>query len=152
MLTLNLSGAAPRIERAAPRDEVGLDEAKAAGVAPGAALVLENDADVLDAPLDHVDAVILNFPSFTDGRAYGQARRLRARGFGGDIIARGSVLRDQAIFMSRCGFTVLELGGQNPEGFLEALSLYPAFYQSASDGSSALWASRHARGRDREAA
>src|ERR1051326_6113496 len=39
--------------------------------------------------------IILDFPKFTDGRAYSQARLLRTRlGFTGELRADGNVLRD----------------------------------------------------------
>jgi uncharacterized protein (DUF934 family) len=47
----------------------------------------------------------LNFPAFTDGRNYSNARLLRDRyGFKGELRAIGDVLRDQLFFMHRCGF------------------------------------------------
>ena len=56
-------------------------------------LVVGNDADVADLSLDGVDRVELNFPKFSDGRAYSQAYLLRRRRkFAGDIRATGDVL------------------------------------------------------------
>jgi uncharacterized protein (DUF934 family) len=50
--------------------------------------------------LEGVDRVVLNFPKFTDGRAFSQARLLRRRrGFTGDIRATGDVLIDQLVQM-----------------------------------------------------
>ena len=69
-------------------------------------LVLANDADVLEVALDGVDRVELNFPKFTDGRAYSQAYLLRRRRkFAGDIRATGDVLIDQLVQMQRTGFS-----------------------------------------------
>ena len=54
--------------------------------------------------------VALEFPKFTDGRAYSQARLLRERyGYRGEIRAVGDVLRDQLRFMARSGFDAFEL-------------------------------------------
>lgn len=54
--------------------------------------------------------VRLNFESFADGRAFSQARLLRQRfAFGGDIRAHGQVLRDQLLFMCRCGINQFSL-------------------------------------------
>ena len=69
-------------------------------------LVLANDANALDVNLDGITQVDLNFPNFTDGRAFSQAYWLRRRrGFTGDIRATGDVLIDQLVQMQRTGFT-----------------------------------------------
>jgi uncharacterized protein (DUF934 family) len=79
--------------------------------------------------------IVLNFPKFSDGRAYSQARLLRGRlGYTGELRASGNVLRDQALFMLRCGFDSFE--SEQP-GFGEALakarSLFSVVYQPAED-------------------
>lgn len=59
--------------------------------------------------LRQVEVVVLNFPSFKDGRAFSQARALREQGFEGDIRATGGLFRDQIGFAIRCGFTSFDL-------------------------------------------
>ncbi len=108
-------------------------------------LVIENHVDVtaLDIDFNHYQAIILMFPAFNDGRAYSQARNLRERlGFKGDIVARGDVLIDQALFMKRCGFNVLEIVGENKQGFENALNEYRHFYQPSADDKDPVWALR----------
>ena len=74
--------------------------------AAAAALQLANDADMQGLSLDGVDRIDLNFPKFTDGRAFSQALLLRRRlGFKGEIRATGDVLVDQLAQMERSGFT-----------------------------------------------
>ena len=69
-------------------------------------LVLANDVNALDVNLDGVTQVDLQFPAFTDGRAFTQAYLLRRRrGFTGDIRATGDVLIDQLVQMQRTGFS-----------------------------------------------
>ena len=52
-----------------------------------------------------VPLIALDFPSFTDGRAYSQAYTLRSRlGWRGELRAVGEVLRDQLSHMRQCGF------------------------------------------------
>ena len=69
-------------------------------------LQLPNDADPLAVSLEGVQRVELNFPKFTDGRAYSQALLIRRRlGFAGDIRATGDVLIDQLVAMQRSGFS-----------------------------------------------
>ena len=71
-------------------------------------LQLPNDADPLaiEICLADVQRIDLNFPKFTDGRAFSQAYLLRRRlGFKGDIRATGDVLIDQLVQMQRSGFS-----------------------------------------------
>ncbi|MBC7598718.1 MAG: DUF934 domain-containing protein [Polaromonas sp.] len=73
-------------------------------------LVLANDADPLQAALEGVTRIDLNFPKFTDGRAFSQAFLLRRRReFKGEIRATGDVLIDQLAQMERSGFDVAVL-------------------------------------------
>ncbi|HVZ43731.1 MAG TPA: DUF934 domain-containing protein [Ramlibacter sp.] len=94
-------------------------------------LVLANDADVHDVPLEGVDRIELNFPKFTDGRAYTQAVLLRQRrGFAGDIRATGNVLVDQLVHMERCGFSSAVLAeGQDPADVPRQFVRFADFYQ-----------------------
>jgi uncharacterized protein (DUF934 family) len=77
-------------------------------------LRLANDADVMalaeGGALRSIKRVELQFPKFTDGRAFSQAFALRRRaGFAGDIRATGDVLADQLVQMRRCGFSSVVL-------------------------------------------
>ena len=94
-------------------------------------LVLANDADPLEALLDGVDRIELDFPKFTDGRAFTQARLLRQRrGFTGDIRATGDVLVDQLVQMYRVGFSSAVLKeGKDPADVERQFARYPEFYQ-----------------------
>lgn len=67
-------------------------------------------ADALDrdyADLVRARRIVIEFPTFTDGRGFSHARRLRHEGFGGELLAAGDVLPDQWAFLQRCGFTGL---------------------------------------------
>jgi uncharacterized protein (DUF934 family) len=81
--------------------------AAAAGADDGAKVLrLANDIDARSVDLAGVARVELEFPKFTDGRAYSQAFALRRRlGFAGDIRATGDVLIDQLVQMQRTGFS-----------------------------------------------
>lgn len=99
--------------------------------APSARLVLPNDADPRDASLDGISVVELQFPKFSDGRAFSQAFLLRRRlGFAGQIRAIGDVLIDQLQQMQRSGFTqaVLRADQDLAHGRTQ-LARYPDFYQ-----------------------
>ena len=95
-------------------------------------LVLTNDTDVQQVPLEGVDRIELNFPKFTDGRAFSQAYLLRRRRkFAGDIRATGDVLIDQLVQMQRTGFSsaVLKEGKDVAEAQRQ-FDRYAAFYQA----------------------
>ena len=91
--------------------------------------VLANDADPLELSLDGVDRIDLNFPKFTDGRAFSQAFLLRRRlGFRGEIRATGDVLVDQLPQMQRSGFDVAVLrADQDPAVAQRVLASYPGY-------------------------
>ena len=98
------------------------------------AITLANDADPRTLDLSGVDRVDLQFPKFTDGRAFSQAFLLRRRlGFAGAIRATGDVLVDQLQQMARTGFTEAVLrADQNlahGEKLLGMQSGYVGFYQ-----------------------
>ncbi len=105
--------------------------------APTQAVMLAN-TDVLDPLKNHMGRlklIALQFPKYTDGRAYSQARLLRSRlGYRGELRATGDVLRDQLPFLLRCGFDSFE---SNQAGFGPALArartLFSVVYQSSSD-------------------
>jgi uncharacterized protein (DUF934 family) len=105
-------------------------------------LVLANDADALDVPLEGVDRIELNFPKFTDGRAFSQAYLLRRRRkFAGDIRATGDVLIDQLVQMQRTGFSsaVLKEGKDAAEARRQ-FERYAAFYQADAQVGAPLFA------------
>jgi len=94
-------------------------------------LVVANDADVGELSLEGVDRIELNFPKFSDGRAFSQAYLLRRRRkFTGDIRAVGDVLIDQLVQMQRTGFSSAVLKeGKDVADAQRQFDRYPAFYQ-----------------------
>lgn len=78
-----------------------------------------------------VGRVVLEFPRFTDGRAYSQAWLLRRRlRFAGDLRASGDVRADHVLQMSRCGFSSAELlPGEDPALALRLLRAFSGYYQ-----------------------
>jgi uncharacterized protein (DUF934 family) len=83
-----------------------------AAILPPGTLQLANSADVL-ARADEIrghERVALEFPKWTDGRAYSQAVLLRGRlRWQGEIVAVGEVLADMLPLLRRCGFTAVRL-------------------------------------------
>lgn len=98
--------------------------------------------------LHHFELIALEFPKFTDGRAYSQARLLRERlGFAGELRATGQVLPDQLLFMQRCGFDAFEVAKGAPlEAWRKAMASFSVFYQPAGDGREPVTSLRRALG------
>lgn len=103
--------------------------------APGATLglLLPNDADerLLQPDLPHLALIALQFPKWTDGRAYSQARTLRARlGWRGELRAAGQVLVDMLPLLQRTGFDAVQLRpDQRLDSAERALRFFAAHYQ-----------------------
>lgn len=102
----------------------------------GVALANSDPVEALAPDVARLGLVTLHFPKFSDGRAYSQARLLRGRlAYDGELRATGNVLRDQLIFMLRCGFDSFE---SEQADLVEALAaariLFSVVYQPAEDG------------------
>ena len=98
-------------------------------------LRITNDADLgtlaAEGALQGVERIELDFPKFTDGRAFSQAVLLRRRyRFQGDLRATGDVLIDQLVQMQRSGFSSAVLAeGVNAAAAQRQFERYAAFYQ-----------------------
>ncbi len=98
-----------------------------------AVLTLANDVDPRTLDLIGVTRIDLQFPAFTDGRAYSQAFLLRRRlRFAGEVRATGDVLIDQLVQMQRTGFDVAVLkDGVDASAAQRQLDRYAGFYQGS---------------------
>jgi uncharacterized protein (DUF934 family) len=96
-------------------------------------LVLANDVDVrnLAPDLGRIALVVLQFPKWTDGRAYSQARLLRSRHrYAGELRAVGEVLVDMLPLLQRTGVDAVVLrADQSVEVAERTLAFFPAYYQ-----------------------
>ena len=98
-------------------------------------LQITNDVELAElaasGALEGLERVELQFPKFTDGRAYSQALLLRRRyRFAGDIRATGDVLIDQLVHMHRSGFTSAVLAeGVDAAAAERQFARFSAFYQ-----------------------
>ena len=101
----------------------------------GVYLAADETPDVLAPDLSRLALICLEFPKFTDGRAYSHARKLRERhGFTGELRATGNVLRDQFQFMHRCGFDAYDVdASSDPSAWLRAVAEISVAYQAAGD-------------------
>nr|MBV6630843.1 DUF934 domain-containing protein [Oceanococcus sp. HetDA_MAG_MS8] len=100
-------------------------------------LRLAHDLDAASIPqsvLDTAAGIELEFPAFSDGRAYSQARKLRERGVRLGIRATGDVLADQLLYMRRCGFDSFALAaGQSLDTALQCLAAFKVAAQPSFD-------------------
>ena len=55
-------------------------------------------------PLEQLDAILIEFAGFNDGRGYSFAALLRRQGFQGELRATGDVFKDVLNYMKRSGF------------------------------------------------
>ena len=106
--------------------------------------ILANDLDPRELNLAGVERIELNFPKFSDGRAFSQAFLLSRRlHFTGDIRATGDVTADQLAQMQRSGFTSAVLRADQDLALAEqVLAAYPGFGMGAYQGD-AVQASPH---------
>lgn len=97
------------------------------------AIEFPNDADItqLQPDLGRIALVVLDFPKWTDGRAYSQAHVLRARlRYAGEVRATGDVLVDMLPLLQRTGFTAVQLkDGQSETSARRQLEIVTAHYQ-----------------------
>ena len=90
--------------------------------------------DDIVADLPRFALIALDFPKFSDGRAFSTARLLREKhGFAGELRAIGNVLADQIPYMRRVGFDAFEVTHEPTrraliEGRIAEVTLY---YQPA---------------------
>jgi uncharacterized protein (DUF934 family) len=99
---------------------------------PAASLLLPNDADPCELHLPAVDSIALQFPKWTDGRAYSQAWLLRARQrFAGELVASGDVVVDMLPLLHRTGFTAVVLrADQSAQTAARLLNTFSGHYQA----------------------
>jgi len=105
------------------------------GLCTGVLLPNTLDVDTLDddlrGPNARLSLLALQFPKWTDGRAYSQARVARVRhGFVGELRAIGDVLVDMLPLLQRTGFDAVQLRrDQSVEAAVRALGFFPGHYQ-----------------------
>ena len=105
----------------------------------------DNHAAVI-AALPRCPLVAIEFASFTDGRGYSLARMVRTNGYAGDLRAVGELLRDQAFFLARCGFSSLAPAAHvDLDDFVRGLSDFTEVYQPAADERMPISRQRRAR-------
>ncbi len=112
----------------------------------GVRLAPDEPPGLLGEDLTRLSLVALEFPTFTDGRAFTQARLLRERyRFRGEIRAVGRPIADQYPFLLRCGFDTVEVPpGASPLPWLAAAGSISVVFQPAADRRKPVPHLRHA--------
>ena len=108
----------------------------------GLGVDLPNDihVDTFRQHLTRLDIVSLNFPAFTDGRAFSQARSLRhTHGFAGTIRARGKFIPDQYAMLLQSGVDSFEVDERfTLDEWVRQARAVPATYQRGYAGGAGL--------------
>jgi uncharacterized protein (DUF934 family) len=87
-----------------------LDALRARTVPLGLLLAAGEEIEDVAADLHRFGLIALDFPKFSDGRAFSTARLLREKyGYAGELRAVGNVLSDQIPLMRRVGFDSFEV-------------------------------------------
>ena len=88
--------------------------------------------EMICAKVNEFELIALNFPKFSDGRAFSYAVALRKHyGYKGELRAIGDVLRDPLFYMKRCGFDSFDLADEvKVEDALRAFHDFKTTYAS----------------------
>jgi len=98
---------------------------------------LQNDVDLekVAPQLPKLKTILVNFPSYADGRGFSIARQLRKTyGFKGSIVADGPLIPDQYTMALQCGFDAVRLDGktfaiQAESDWFKAMDAFSGAYQ-----------------------
>ena len=117
------------------------DDFRAAGYRLGVRFEPHHTGRELGFRLEELDLVVIDFPTFTDGRGYTVARRLRSQlGYQGPLRATGDVLPDQVFYLRRCGFDELDVrADKSIDDAKSALSTFSVVYQGDAADPRPLW-------------
>jgi uncharacterized protein (DUF934 family) len=110
----------------------------------GVRLQVSDDPGLLAPHLESIHLIELQFPKYTDGRAFSQSQLLRRRyQYKGEIRAVGQVLRDQLRLMIRSGFDAMVIDEADAEAVYDfSEHEFSEFYQSASDTQDTIFLKR----------
>jgi uncharacterized protein (DUF934 family) len=115
----------------------------------GVRLNVGDDPALLAAHLGDIPMIELQFPKYTDGRAFSQAQLLRQRlGYKGEVRAIGQVLRDQLRLMIRTGFDAMVIEEADAEAVYEfSAHEFTEAYQAGGDARETIFQKRHGKAR-----
>lgn len=101
----------------------------------GIKLLPSESVEEIEGDLDKIALVVLDFPAFTDGRSFSQARLLRSHyGFEGEIRAIGGYMADQVYYLSRVGVNAFQLDSEKELNVaLSTMNDFTVKYQESTD-------------------
>ena len=119
----------------------------------GVRLNVGDDPGLLAPFLDQIHLIELQFPKYTDGRAFSQAQLLRRRyAYKGEIRAIGQVLRDQLRLMIRSGFDAMLIDEADAEAVYDfSAKEFSEFYQASSDTADTIFLKRQKKRQEKSA-
>lgn len=93
------------------------------------------DLEQVKSRLSGLQTIVVEFPTYSDGRGFSIARQLRNRyGFLGELIAAGPLIPDQYVFALQCGFDAIKVDPetyvkQDEQEWRDALDAFDLSYQ-----------------------
>ena len=112
---------------------------------PDAAIPGDTPLAEVEAAAEGANRLTIRFGAFRDGRGFSLASILRERGYGGELIATGDLLPDQARHLKRSGFDAVRLNaGADPAEWRAMLAVIDTVYQPAADTAVPVWRRRAA--------
>lgn len=110
----------------------------------GVVLSPSDDPAMIAQEFDKLQLIAIDFPTFTDGRGYSLAKRLRDHyGWRGELRAIGDIARDQIYLLWRSGFDTFALrDDQSASDAIIATRDFSAAYQPAGSRSGGSVSSR----------
>ncbi len=98
---------------------------------------LANDVDLtqIQSQISNLKTILVEFPSFADGRGFSIARELRQKyGYIGLLIADGPLIPDQYVYALQCGFDAVKVdkttfARQSETDWFEAMDAFNLTYQ-----------------------
>ena len=101
----------------------------------GVRLKAAENPEVLGDDVQRLSVIALEFPAFSDGRAFSWARVLRTRmGYTGEVRAVGHYIFDQLNYQRRVGFDAWETDRYGVADFEKAFGEMTNVYQPSTDG------------------
>tara|TARA_B100000963_G_C22490368_1_gene608984 strand:+ start:147 stop:599 length:453 start_codon:yes stop_codon:yes gene_type:complete len=89
----------------------------------------DQSLDFISDKLKSLSIIQINFKSFKDGRPFSMAKKLRKYYlYEGEIRASGYILPDQYVFLLRCGFSTVEIDGDDKEDWIELYEMDEGLY------------------------
>ncbi len=93
------------------------------------------DLENLKKYFTQLDMIVIDFPSFSDGRGFSQAHWLKRNGYQGHLRAKGWLIPDQLRHLNQCSFIDIDLDGtayqrHGAQSWQEPIIVNPSYQRS----------------------